>query len=96
MAEAGRRHGRRATARLAVPWVEIAVGGALIAQIVRPWPAIAAIVLLVAFTFVIANRLLDGTRPPCGCFGSRFARPLSYRHILRNAVLLGLAVVGLF
>ena len=79
---------------LAVPWVELVVDGALIAQIMRPWPAMGAIVLLMAFTLVIVDRLLDGTRPRCGCFGSCFARPLSLTHILRNCVLLRLAVFG--
>jgi uncharacterized membrane protein YphA (DoxX/SURF4 family) len=40
-----------------VPWLELAVGAALVAQLVPPLPAIAALVLLVAFTVLIAVRL---------------------------------------
>lgn len=77
-----------------VPFVEIVLGAALASQLVRPWPAIAAIALLVVFTIVIVTRLLDGSRPPCACFGTRSTRPLGGYHVARNAVLLALAVVA--
>jgi uncharacterized membrane protein YphA (DoxX/SURF4 family) len=79
---------------LVVPWVEIVVGAILAAQLFEPWPAVAAIVLLVAFTVVIVLRLLDGSRPPCSCFGSRSKRPLGAYHVLRNLCLLALATVA--
>ena len=50
--------------------------------------------MLVAFTVVIGLRLLDGSRPPCACFGSRSTRPLGAYHVVRNLVLLALAVIA--
>ena len=79
---------------LVVPWVEIVIGALLVAQLFEPWPAVAAIALLVAFTVVIGLRLLDGSRPPCACFGSRSQRPLGAYHVLRNVGLLALAVIA--
>ena len=77
-----------------VPWVEIVIGAVLAVQLLEPWAAIAAAVMLVAFTVVIGLRLLDGSRPPCACFGSRSKRPLGAYHLLRNVGLLLLAVVA--
>jgi uncharacterized membrane protein YphA (DoxX/SURF4 family) len=77
-----------------VPWVEIVIGAVLAVQLLEPWAAIAAALMLVAFTVVIGLRLLDGSRPPCACFGSRSKRPLGAYHLLRNVGLLLLAVVA--
>jgi uncharacterized membrane protein YphA (DoxX/SURF4 family) len=77
-----------------VPWVEIVIGAVLAAQLLEPWPAIAAVLLLVAFTVVIGLRLRDGSRPPCACFGSRSQRPLGAYHVARNVGLLVLAVIA--
>jgi len=77
-----------------VPWVELAVGAALVPQLVRPWPAVVALAILVVFTLVIARRLLDGSRPPCACFGSRSNRPLGAVHVVRNVALMALAAVA--
>ena len=79
---------------LVVPFVELAIGITLIIPVLRPWPAIAAIVLLLAFTVVILRRILDGSRPPCACFGSRSNRPLGAIHVLRNVGLIALATVA--
>ncbi len=79
---------------IVVPYVEIVLGALLVAQLFRPWPAVAAIVMLVAYTVVIVLRLLDGSRPPCACFGSRSKRPLGAPHVVRNLLLLGVAVVA--
>lgn len=77
-----------------VPWVEVVVGAALVVQLVRPWPAVVALAILVVFTLVIVRRLLDGSRPPCACFGSRSNRPLGAVHVLRNLGLIALAAVA--
>jgi Methylamine utilisation protein MauE len=79
---------------LTVPFVEIAIGVPLAAQLLKPWPAVAALVLLAAFTVVIVRRVLDGSRPPCSCFGSRSKRPLGVYHIARNLGLLAVALVA--
>ena len=77
-----------------VPWVEIVIGVALAAQFFEPWAALAAIVFLIGATGVIVRRLLDGSRPPCACFGSRSTRPLGAYHVARNGGLLVLATAA--
>lgn len=77
-----------------VPWIEIAVGAALVARLSVPFPAIAALVLLVAFTGLIVIRLSAGERPRCACFGAWSAEPVGRIHVIRNAILIGLAIVA--
>lgn len=79
-----------------VPGVELVIGATLIARIAMPLPALAAIVLLVSFSVLIARQLVDGRHPPCACFGAWSHRPLSGAHLVRNAVLVAVAVVALW
>jgi hypothetical protein len=79
-----------------VPGVELVIGAALIARIAMPLPALAAIVLLVSFSVLIARQLVDGRHPPCACFGAWSNRPLSGAHLVRNAVLVAVAIVALW
>ena len=74
-----------------VPWIELAVGAALIAQVGEPVPAFMAITLLLLFSALIAKRLSEGQRPPCACFGAWSAKPIGPEHLARN---LGLLVLG--
>lgn len=53
-----------------------------------------AVALLVAFTTLIAGRLLAGHRDACGCFGTWSKRPLSWRDLARNGGLVTLGVVA--
>ncbi len=76
-----------------VPWVEVAIGATSVVLLL-PWAAYLAIGALVVFTAVIVWRLLDGRRPPCACFGSRWSRPLGPVHLVRNAGLLALAALA--
>jgi hypothetical protein len=78
-----------------VPWMEIGVGALLCAQIARPVVGAIAAVMLVAFSALLAMRLTKGQHPPCACFGSWSAKPLSWKHLARNAVLLAFAVVAI-
>lgn len=78
-----------------VPWYELVLGAILLTGVARPWPAIVAVVTLIVFTAFLARRMLDGTRPPCACFGSRSTRPLGRRHLARNAALIAVAAVGI-
>lgn len=79
-----------------VPWVEIAVGASLVAQLAVPIPALAAAALLVAFTALIVVRLSGGDRPSCACFGAWSAEPIGRIHVIRNGVLFALAVLAMF
>ncbi len=53
-----------------------------------------AVALLVAFTTLIAGRLLAGHHDACGCFGTWSKRPLSWRDLARNVLLVALGVVA--
>ncbi|MEY4173278.1 MAG: hypothetical protein RI900_443 [Actinomycetota bacterium] len=75
-----------------VPFVEIAVGAALAVVWQRRFSAWVAVVMLVAFTALLALRLSQGRRPVCACFGSWSAAPIGVRHLVRNA---GFLVVAL-
>ena len=79
---------------LVVPYVEVVVGVLVAVQLFEPWPAVVALALLVAYTVLIVVRLLDGSRPPCACFGSRSTRPLGAYHVVRNLGLIALAIVA--
>jgi hypothetical protein len=78
-----------------VPWAEIAIGALLCAQIARAVIASVAAAMLVAFSALLIIRLANGQRPPCACFGSWSAKPLSWRHLVRNGVLLVAAIVAI-
>jgi len=79
----------------AVPWIEIAVGAMLIVQFGAPWPSLAALVMLIAFTVLIAVALRQGRRPPCACFGAWSAKPIGVGHLVRNGALMVLALLSL-
>ena len=78
-----------------VPWAEIVVGALCCVQLARPAPAAAALAMLVVFTGLLVTRLAQGRHPPCACFGSWSAKPLSWRHLARNAALIAIAVVAI-
>lgn len=79
-----------------VPWVELALGAALVVQIATPWPAVGAIAILLLFTALLARHLRAGRRPDCACFGAWSSKPIGRGHLLRNSVLLGFAVLALW
>ena len=88
------RFGLPRAAALVLPWVEVVVGALLVAQFGGRWTAGAALVLLVAFTAAVASKVASGATVPCACFGSLSHAPVSSRTLARNAVLIGLAIVG--
>jgi hypothetical protein len=83
-------------ARLAValPVVEVVVAVALVGAARSPVPAIAAVVLLGAFTVFLVASIRRGV--PCPCFGTvRTARAASGSGaIVRNGLLMALGVVA--
>jgi uncharacterized membrane protein YphA (DoxX/SURF4 family) len=76
-----------------VPFVELAVGALLVAQIARRPVAIIAGVMLLAFTALLVLRLSQGRRPPCACFGTWSTKPIGWTDVVRNAAFLAVAVV---
>ena len=77
-----------------LPWVELALGGLLMAQVGGRWTPAAAGLLLAAFTVAVALRLRTVERVPCGCFGETSAEPVGPDTLVRNVVLTAMAVVG--
>ena len=78
-----------------VPWIEIVLGAALCAQLARVPLAGLALAMFAAFTMLLALRLAQGRHPPCACFGSWSAKPLSWKHLARNLALMAVAVVAI-
>lgn len=76
------------------PAIELLVGAALITG-VRLVP-LAGLGLLVAYTGVLLVEIArEGGAPPCACFG-RAAKPITWRTIGRNVVLLLVSLVTVF
>ena len=78
-----------------VSTVEVVLGALLVTGIGGRWTAAAAAALLAAFTVVVARRLRAHDPEPCGCFGELSRRPVTARTVVRNVVLLALAVAGM-
>ena len=76
-----------------VPLAELSIVALLL--IVPPAGALAALVSLAFFTTFLIGRLRAGVRAPCACFGSSRARPISARDVIRNLLLMALALVCL-
>ena len=76
----------------AVAAVELAVIALLVFQPTVSY--LLALGLLAAFTVALAAALRRGETAPCHCFGSG-STPLGRRHLVRNAVLLSIAALGL-
>ncbi len=77
---------------LAVPVAEVVVAVALVL-----WPPFgggAAIVLLAAFTVVLARVVISGAPVPCACFGATATSPVGWLDVVRNVGLLMLAVLA--
>lgn len=71
-----------------LPWLEIAVGCALLTGLFRPWPAATAALLFTAFAAALAiNRLRGRTHLACGCFRDEAPRPLTWLVVARPAAL---------
>lgn len=79
----------------AVPWIELLLGALLVVGVGGRWTALPAAALLAGFTMVVWRRLRAGDTAPCGCFGELSRRPVSAATVLRNVVLLALAVAGM-
>jgi uncharacterized membrane protein YphA (DoxX/SURF4 family) len=79
-----------------VPWVELAIGAALVVRLAGALAAVAAIALLAVFTILIAVNLRAGRAPVCACFGAWSATPLGRGHLLRNGALTAVAVLALW
>jgi uncharacterized membrane protein YphA (DoxX/SURF4 family) len=77
-----------------VPWIELGIGSLLIVQLLRAPMAVAAALLLTAFTVVLVRKILAGEHPPCACFGAWSAKPIGWGHVGRNVALLVLSGIA--
>jgi uncharacterized membrane protein YphA (DoxX/SURF4 family) len=77
-----------------LPWTELVLGSLLVPGVGLPWTALAALVLLAAFTVAVAVKLRRGEAVPCGCFGETSPAPVRGDSLVRNLVLCGLAVAA--
>jgi methylamine utilization protein MauE/AhpC/TSA family protein len=74
-----------------LPWVELAVAGALVVPGSARLGAIGALGLLVAFTGAMAVNLARGRTPDCHCFGQIHSAPVGPASLVRNGVLVALS-----
>jgi hypothetical protein len=81
---------RRPTA-IALPLAELAIAVALLPAATAAWGALAAALLLAAFTAAVARTLLQGREVDCNCFGSLGPSRISRWTVARNVLLLVLA-----
>jgi uncharacterized membrane protein YphA (DoxX/SURF4 family) len=83
-------HGRveRWVARV-LPWIEVALGLALVVGVTRGVAALGAGVLLSGFQLAMAYSLWSGRSHACGCGGGRRPTLVSWSLVARNAVLVG-------
>ena len=78
-----------------VPYIELVMGGLLIAGVHELPARFASMLLLGSFTALLVTRLAAGERPPCACFSFRSTRPISWSNVTRNAGLLALLVASI-
>lgn len=82
------------SASLALIGAEFAIGAALLTPFLPPWPALAAVALLLLVTGAVTINLLRGrTDISCGCGGTSGDQTLSWSLVARNT-LLGLALLA--
>ena len=74
-----------------LPAAEIGCGAGLIVTPSAAWAAGGAVVLLAAFSALLAANLLTGRHPACGCFGSLSRDAIGWPTLTRNLVLMAMA-----
>ncbi|MGL6243556.1 MauE/DoxX family redox-associated membrane protein [Pseudomonas sp.] len=78
-----------------IPVVELAIAFALLVPVSRYWAALAAASLIALYAAAIGINLWRGRRDiDCGCAGPDQAQPLRPVLLLRNSVLVGLALLA--
>lgn len=78
-----------------LPFIEIIIGLSLLLAWQTKWGALAAIVLHLGFIVILTVTIFRGIHlDNCGCFGVYFARPLSWKSVIEDVVMLGLSVAA--
>lgn len=84
----------RPSARV-IPVLELAIAFALLVPVSRSWAALTAASLITLYAAAIGINLWRGRRDiDCGCAGPDQAQPLRPVLLLRNSVLVGLALLA--
>jgi hypothetical protein len=91
LAEFGVPESIRRPIAIALPLAELAIAAALLPAATAAWGALAAALLLAAFTAAVARTLLQGREVDCNCFGSLGPSRISRWILVRNVLLLVLA-----
>jgi len=78
-----------------LPLVELGVACALLVPPLALAGAATAAVLLAGFTAAIGIALVQGRRPDCHCFGQVASGPIGATTVVRNLILIAVALVGL-
>jgi Methylamine utilisation protein MauE len=78
----------RPTVAVILPLAELAVAVALLPAASSPYAAVAATLMLAAFTFAVAGALRRGDRIDCNCFGSLGSDEVSRSTLARDLALL--------
>ena len=79
---------------LLLPAAELAVAATLLFASTRLVGAAGALALLAVFSTAIGVSLARGQAPDCHCFGQLHSAPASWKTLVRNAFLAGLALVA--
>ena len=77
-----------------LPSVELVVGLLVCVPATARLASAAAVVLLAGYTVVVWRLVRRGGAVACHCFGALSREPVSYRTLVRNLVLLALALLG--
>ncbi len=78
---------------LALPYLELLLGGYLILGLFTRTSAWVAAVLLAVFDAAIASAVVRGMSVSCGCFGPNDAAVTTWTEVARDAVFIVMAVV---
>ena len=76
-----------------LPAFELGIAVGLLRSSSVRYAAGCSLVLLLLFIIVILRNLIAGRHPSCNCFGQRHSAPISWRTLVRNALLLTCAVI---
>ena len=83
-----------ATVARLLPPFEAALALLLVALPGQSWPAFVAVGFLALLTGAVVANLLAGRAVPCPCFDPEGDRPISVATVVRNGVLLALAILA--
>jgi uncharacterized membrane protein YphA (DoxX/SURF4 family) len=79
---------------LALPWIELMAGLALVVNVRARSGAWLALALMITFTLAVAQAMARHLNVECGCFGSADATRVGVKKLLENLALTAAAMVG--